>query len=229
MEAGATQAEGSAEQLAAEAALARAENPPEALGGEPQPAADLPGAIGRSSDMAAKLAEHRADGEDVIVADEYHDARNRVSNGQGDEEDLAKVTEWLLSDDAEVNTRMLKVRLGGSDDDPLVAPWYIRAIGIDVIRSAEREAAGNRAQRRSGGSGYDELAANLRIVVEGTAAVGAADGPDLKQLAKQKGLGDATILVERRFRFRPGAIAQIAGEVMALSGFDAEDVRAAGN
>jgi hypothetical protein len=232
----------SPEELAAEQALARATRPPEALGGPPTPPAPNPLPPGQQPEpeaeslhqpgYAARLAANRTEGDSILAVEDegYQEARDNVLAGSKDEADLETVTEWLLSDDAEVNTRKLTVRLGGSDDRPVIAAWYIRAIGIDTIRSAEREASGaGKPQRRGQAQQYDELAANLRIVTEGTAAIGAPDGPDLKALAKQKGIADGVILLERRFRFRPGAIAQIAGEVMALSGFDQSDVQAAGN
>jgi hypothetical protein len=228
---------------AARKALERAGRPPEALGGPPDeddPTAAAGAEVAASKQhaqpgadeaFARSIAQTRADGADVeVVGDAYVDSRDAVANGEGDEFDLAAVQEWLLSDEAEVNTRMLRVRLGGSDDQPIIAPWYIKAIGVDTIRSAEREASGaNRQQRRGAQPQYDELKATLRIVVEGTVAIGSPDAPDLKALARGKQLSDPVIFLQRKFAFRPGVIAQIAGEVMALSGFDQEDVRAAGN
>jgi hypothetical protein len=247
---------------AAQRALERAGRAPEALGGPPaddvvEPIAEAEeyrggpigptGPLGPDGDpepeprtgaeryaqrLAREATEQRGDGE-VVVADEYVDARDAVADGSGDEADFERVQEWLLSDEAEVNTRKLLVRLGGADSDPLIAPWFIRAIGIDTIRSAEREAsAANRAARRAGAEQYDELKANLRIVVEGTVGIGKPPwegGQDCKTLAQQKGLRDPTTWLQRKFQFRPGAIARIAGEIMGLSGFDQEDVRAAGN
>jgi hypothetical protein len=164
---------------------------------------------------------------DVEVDDDpTEEARARVANAPqtAEEDDWDRVTEWLLSDTTEVITRKLKIRVGGSDEEPQMMPWVIRAIGIDVIRQAEREASGqNRAARRANEGGYDELKANLRVLVEGTVK------PDLRQAAAQAGIADPAILLQRRLAFRPGLIAQLAGEVMSLSGFDADDVRAAGN
>jgi hypothetical protein len=217
------------EQEAANAALARADKAPASIGGpgvDPEPGELGPNPEAPTSTYATELARKRHELGDEVQAegDPYMESRTAVLDGSADEADLETVQEWLLSDEAEVNTRKLRVRLGGPDDNPIIAPWFIRAIGIDVIRSAEREAAGaNRAARRGQTAQYDELRANLRIVVEGTHT------PDLKELAQQKGLRDPATLVERKFKYRPGVIAQIAGEIMALSGFDQEDVRAAGN
>jgi hypothetical protein len=205
-----------AEAAAAEA-LARAHRPP---GIEVVGDAERSGAGRRIADAAQA---GRTEG-DVLVADEDRDAVKRVAAGRGDADDMAVTTEWLLADEQTVNTRKLTVRLGGSDDEPVMGPWIIQAIDTNVIRAAEREAAGiNRAQRRAAADGgYDELKANLRVVAEGTVV------PDLKQLARQKGLADPVILLRQRFQFRVGVITAIAAEVMALSGFDQDDVRAAG-
>lgn len=180
---------------------------------------------GESRQAGRRIAQRveRADGDDVqVVADEHREAMDHLADGQATEDDVALATEWLLADQQQVNTRKLKVRIGGSDDEPTYAGWVISAIGVDVIRAAEREAAGNRQQRRSQ-EGYDELKANLRIVAEGTVQ------PDLKDAAKRQGLADPVVLLRRRFQYRSGVLAQIAGEIMGLSGFDADDVRAAGN
>jgi hypothetical protein len=170
----------------------------------------------------AERTQRAQPGEVEVIEDAYRESLDAVGAGAGSDEDVATATEWLLSDEQVVNTRKMRVRLGGSDDEPVMGGWVIRAIGVDVIRSAEREAQGNRQQRRQGQE-YDELKANLRVVAEGTIE------PDLKAIARQKGIADATVLLRQRFQYRSGVIAQIAGEIMSLSGFDFEDVKAAGN
>jgi hypothetical protein len=170
----------------------------------------------------AERTQRAQPGEVEVIEDAYRESLDAVGAGGGSDEDVATATEWLLSDEQVVNTRKMRVRLGGSDDAPVMGGWVIRAIGVDVIRSAEREAQGNRQQRRQGQE-YDELKANLRVVAEGTIE------PDLKAIARQKGIADATVLLRQRFQYRSGVIAQIAGEIMSLSGFDFEDVKAAGN
>lgn len=226
-------------QEAADAALRRANQPPAFIQKDGPPAAthqpvsdDEPGPEPLKAQTGLERMAELASAErpDVQVDDPYVESRDALATGSADEADLETITEWLLSDQTEVNTRRLRIRLGGSDEQPLFAAWFIQAIGIDTIRSAEREAAGaNRAQRRGQQQQYDELKANLRIVAVGTAAVGAPNGPTLVALAQQKGLRDPVTLIEQKFVKRPGLIAQIAGEIMALSGFDADDVRAAGN
>lgn len=205
----------SPQEEAAQEALARAAIPP---GSSVEDEEDR--AAGRR--MAARVAQQRGDGDGVeVIEDSYRAAMDAVEGGSTDEEDIAAATEWLLSDEQVVNTRKLRIRIGGSDDDPEYGGWVIRAVGVDVIRGAEREASGNRQQQRSG-QGYDELKANLRIVAAGTIE------PDLVAVAKQRGIRDPAVILRQRFQFRSGILAQIAGEIMSLSGFDAEDVRTAG-
>jgi hypothetical protein len=203
------------EEAAAAEALARAQDPPSPVNDEDRAAAR----------RVAQSMPSRAERTDVEVLDDsYDESMDKLRDGvPTDEEDLAAATEWLLSDEQTVNTRKLRIRVGGSDEDPLYVGWVIKAIGVDVIRSAEREASGaNRAARRAG-SQYDELKANLRIVAQGTVA------PDVAAAANAKGMRDPASWLERKFRYRSGVLTQIAGEIMSLSGFDAEDVKAAGN
>ncbi|HTE59509.1 MAG TPA: hypothetical protein VK631_04110 [Solirubrobacteraceae bacterium] len=174
----------------------------------------------------AHLADVERDGD--VTADEatQQDSVREVASGKTEmtEDRYADTIAFLLSDTVEVELKRLNVRVGGTEEEPKKVPWLIKAIDTEVIRSAEREAtSGNRSARRTGQAEYDELKANLRIVVEGT------HKPDLKALAKQQGIADAVILLRRQFMNRPGIIPQIAGEIMALSGFDSDDVRAAGN
>jgi hypothetical protein len=211
-----------AEEAAAQA-LARASAPPVVAGDDD----DTRAAARR---MAERAAQHRADDADdvSVVGDEYRDSVERVRSStdrsKPSQDDIAAATEWLLSDEQVVNTRKLRVRVGGSDEEPVYVGWVIGAIDVNVIRMAEREAMGsNRAQRRDPTGGYDELKANLRVVAEGTIE------PDVKQLAAAQGMRDPTTLLMRRFRFRSGVIANIAAQIMELSGFDTDDVRLAGN
>lgn len=159
-----------------------------------------------------------------VEGDDGYDSRAAVAMGNGTEEDWERTTEWLLQDTAEVVTLTLWLKVGDPKDPAI--PWIIKAIPTDVIRSAEREArAGNRAARRNAGQAqqYDDLKANLRVMVEGTVT------PDLPDLASRQGLRDPATLLQRRFAYKPGIVAQVASQIMAISGFDEEDVQAAGN
>lgn len=127
--------------------------------------------------------------------------------------------DWFLSDDPSDDgelTRTLSLNVGGEDEK--LIPWTIRAIDLDTLRRIRRQVAGNRAQRRSGGE-MDEVAANLKIVVEGTVE------PPLVEAAKQMGIASPETALKTRFRHKPGLIGQLAGEILSLSGYDEEDVR----
>jgi hypothetical protein len=185
---------------------------------------------GHLAELGRKAREMReSDDSDVlIVDDDALEAREAAASGNASEDDWDSVTEWLLGDTVEAMTRKLSIRVGGTDDEPRMMPWIIKAIPIDVIRMAERDATGNqqgqqRRRRPAGAPRYDELKANLRVIVEGTVK------PDLKQAAQEAGIADPTVLLQRRLAMRVGVVAQIAGEIMSLSGFDESDVQAAGN
>lgn len=127
--------------------------------------------------------------------------------------------DWFLSDDPASDDelqRVLDINVGGEDEK--VIQWTIRAIDLDTLRRIRRQVAGGRAQRRSGGE-LDEVAANLKIVVEGTV------NPPLVDIAKQKGIASPETALKLRFRHKPGLIGQLAGEILSLSGYDEEDVR----
>jgi hypothetical protein len=144
-----------------------------------------------------------------------------------DAEEQSIALDWFLSDEpdgSESQTRTIEINVGSPTQEKWI-PWEIRAVDLDTLRRIRRQAMGNRAQRRTGGE-IDEVAANLRIVVEGTVT------PDLLQAAKTLGIADASEALRQRFSRKPGLLGQIAGEIMSLSGYDDEDVReaaAAGN
>lgn len=190
-------------------------------------------ASSRMTALAAQAREQRGDGVITVAeatAAEEDELREAAAAGEELEDpDWEKVQDWLLSDQVDVTIRRLDLKVGGTDKDPVFLPWIIKAIPIEVIRQAEREARGNpnRAQRRGAAqqqaAQYDELRANLRIIVEGTHL------PDIKKVAVEQGIGDPTELLRRKLAYRPGLIARVAGEILNLSGFDDADVRAAEN
>jgi hypothetical protein len=48
--------------------------------------------------------------------------------------------------------------------------------------------------------------------------------PDVEALARDRGMTPEGLL-QKQFRTKPGLIAQLSTQIMALSGFDDEDVR----
>lgn len=128
-------------------------------------------------------------------------------------------TAWFLSDDPDDEgelTRTIEINVGGDEEKHI--PWTIRAIDLDSLRRIRRSISGTRAQRRQGGE-LDEVAANLKIVIEGTV------NPDIAAGAQALGIASPETALKSRFRHKPGLIGQIAGEILSLSGYDEEDVR----
>ena len=143
-------------------------------------------------------------------------------------EDQDAALEWFLSTDPEEDDEVTTIEINvGTADKPRFIPWTIRSIDLDVLRRIRRQAmSGNRAARRAGGQEVDEIAANLRIILEGTVK------PDIAAAARELGIADPATALRLRFKRKPGLLGQIAAEIMSLSGYDEEDVReaqAAGN
>lgn len=133
---------------------------------------------------------------------------------------------WFLDttpDEHAVETRTLQLNFGTSSD-PKWVDWTIRPVGIDTMRAIRSRAAGSRAVRRTGN--VDEYRVNLEVVVAGTA------DPDIKEAtrilhAEGRAPNDPAEVLKQKFQAKPGFIAQIAGEIMTLSGFDEDDVKEA--
>ena len=129
--------------------------------------------------------------------------------------------DWFLSDEDETFTQELSLNVG-SHTDPKWVTWEIQPVDLDTLRRIRQQAqaAANRQARRSGQLGeIDEVEANIRIVIEGTAS------PDIVAISQQKGDVDPANTLKRRFSHKPGLLGQIAGEIMSISGYDDEDVR----
>lgn len=210
------------------AALARAHVPP-GMTVTAEPDVTSPPQEGTGARMAreaARAAEQLREGDLIAEANPVRDAMTRLAADRPTEDDMALGLDWLLSDEQVVNTRELKVRVGGSDTDPVHVSWIIRAANTDEIRQSEREAEGNRAQRRDPRGEPDQMLANLRLIVLATISV---NGKPLYELSNAKGIRDPAIWLRNRFDYRAGLIPALAGQVMELSGFAADDVRAVGN
>lgn len=217
-----------AEQAAAEA-LSRAHVPPSMAVVEPTPQPPREGPGARMAAAAAEGARELGEGQLIASDDPVREALTRLADDTPTAEDMALGLEWLLSDQQEVNTRELKVRAGGPDDKPVFLSWIIRAANTDEIRQAEREGEGvaNRAQRRSQEPvEADQVRANLRLICTATMQV---NGEPLGDLARKAGHADPAVWLRKRFHYRAGLIPAMAGQVMDLSGFAQDDVRAVGN
>lgn len=150
--------------------------------------------------------------------------------------DQQNALDWLLADDDDeageiVKTLTINV---GTPDNPIKIDWTIRAIEraeMRQIRSrAQSQQQGVRGRRRrQEGEQIDDGYSNLLVVTEATVY------PDIREVARQKGIADPSLVVEHKFRRKPGLIDQVAAEVFLFSGWDEDDiqeakeVRAAGN
>ena len=199
-----------------------APQPPEAT--EPQEGGTLSGQPLRDAGEGTRT-EHVGGAAAVAAA-----ARGqRLTEGEQSE-----ALKWFMTteiDPSEAETKVLELNFGTSDR-PRTVPWTIRPVGMDAMREIRNRAQNSRTARRTGR--IDEYRMNLEVVVAGT-----ADPPVAKaaqELFKQGiGSGDAADMVREKFQYKPGFIAQIAAEIMSLSGFDdadvteKEQVEAAGN
>lgn len=136
------------------------------------------------------------------------------------ETEAQSALDWFLSDapeDLGEAVKTIEINVGSSDRERWIS-WTIRAVDIDELRRIQRLASG---RARRGKEGDSEIEGNLRVIVEGTA------DPDLYAAAKMRGIADPATALRMRFKNKPGLLGQIAGEIMALSGFDGDDVREA--
>lgn len=193
---------------------------------EPQPTPDASeGAqVGsRSSDELIDLAERAGDEEDERGVRTAAESASAIGQGrQISDPEADRALAWFLSDEPVApQTEDLELDFG-TEDAPQIVPWTIQAVTMDVMRQIRKEAAETKTARKSGQ--VDESRVNLAVVVAGTVS------PDIKQAAIElfqagRGSGDPIQTLKERFEVKPGFIAQLAGRIMSLSGFDDEDVR----
>jgi Phage XkdN-like tail assembly chaperone protein, TAC len=162
-------------------------------------------------------------GADGAAAGDGRKVIRRAAKGQNlSPEDRSEALDWFLSEDPdgiEAETRTLDLNFG-TQADPQWVPWTVQAVGIDEMRAIRRRAT-NRAERRRGAAEFDEYRVNLEMIVTATV------DPDIKKAAAIQGIADPAEALRIRLQKRPGFIAQIAAEIMSLSGFDEDDVKEA--
>lgn len=144
------------------------------------------------------------------------------------EEEL-DATEWFMASDSptedEIEPTVLKVNVGTAENKRIIR-WSIVPLPDSEFRKFRR-AALPRASRRGGGVGVgdvDDGKYHLLVVCAATV------DPDLREIARRKGVGDPAEVVRHRLAHKPGLIAQISGYVSDISGYDEGDLEvAAGN
>jgi hypothetical protein len=133
--------------------------------------------------------------------------------------EASSALEWFMSeepDEDETQTHEIELNVGVGNKEHWVT-WIVRPIDSDELRRIQRQTANLRRRGRQDDLAVDQLG-NLKVIIAGSVE------PDIQALADQQGKQAEAILL-RRFVKKPGLIAQLAGQIMALSGFDDEDVR----
>ena len=127
--------------------------------------------------------------------------------------------EWFLSEEPDEDveqTHTIELNVGVGDDEHWIT-WVVRPIDTDELRRIQRQSATLRRRGRQDDLAIDQLG-NLKVIIAGSV------DPTSQALADQQGKQPEAVLL-KRFVKKPGLIAQLAGQIMALSGFDDEDVR----
>ncbi len=164
------------------------------------PDAVLDAAEEKPSDIPA---ETRMDALDWLLSDTPLNADGSVKDG----------IEWL---DLDVSMPM---------EPPRWITWGIRPIDGQELADARRRGRGNRQQARlqqKMGQDQDSRESEFWIITVATVH------PDLVRASQKKhGAADPTVILKDMFRYKPGLITQLVGEVMLISGFDDDQMRAA--
>jgi hypothetical protein len=156
----------------------------------------------------APVPDEKADGAEAVRAA----AKGRQLSTEAEN----AAVEWFLSDEAPM-TKVIEINVGPEDKKHWI-PWEIRPVDLDVLRRIRQRSQDNRDARR-GGTGIDEIQANLQICVAGTVK------PDLREMAAKRQVAAPEEALRLRFVQKPGLLGQIAGEILSISGYDDSDLR----
>jgi hypothetical protein len=127
--------------------------------------------------------------------------------------------DWFLSEEPEQDeeqTHTIELNVGVGEKEHWIS-WVVRPIDSDELRRIQRQTQALRRRGRQDDLAVDQLG-NLKVIIAGSVE------PDIVTIAQEQGKQPESILL-KRFIKKPGLIAQLAGQIMALSGFDDEDVR----
>jgi hypothetical protein len=167
---------------------------------------------------------------DVIPAEVREAAEGKISEPGVEEVDA---TEWLLAADEptedEVQPVELKINLASPGQSPRIMSWWVVPLPGEEFRKFRTMAQPRRA-RRSGMPVLNDMNDERYHTLVVTAAT---VKPDLREIARSKGVNDPAEVLRHRFRHKPGLIAQISGMISDVSGYAEDDVqiaeKAAGN
>ena len=133
--------------------------------------------------------------------------------------EASSALEWFLTEEPDEDieqTSTIELNVGVGTQEKWIT-WIVRPIDSDELRRIQRQTANLRRRGRQDDLAIDQLG-NLKVIIAGSVE------PDIQAIAEQQGKQAEAVLL-RRFVKKPGLIAQLAGQIMALSGFDDEDVR----
>ena len=174
------------------------------------------------------------DQEGAAAVSQVAQAEGAKDMEQVSEQTQQSALDWFVSSEPlggpEGDYATVQVNVGGqTDDNKKLIDWVLRPIALDTLRAIRKRANSTREARQSGVT--DEFRVNLEIVAACTVQ------PNLREAAqsmKNSG-GDPAEALRIRFMTRPGLVQQLSGKILAISGFDDEDVqdkaqvKAAGN
>ena len=135
------------------------------------------------------------------------------------ESEATSALEWFLSEEPDEETELthtVEINVGVGEQQNWIS-WVVRPIDGDELRRIQRTTNALRRRGRQDDIAIDQLG-NLKVIVAGSVE------PDIEAIAQEQGKQPEAILLSR-FKKKPGLIAQLATQIMALSGFDDEDVR----
>jgi hypothetical protein len=156
-------------------------------------------------------------------------AVEKAAEGRKDltDEDVMDATAWFLEEEpegeAERAVKTLEIDVG--IEKPRIIRWVVGSLDrerIAEIRTQAREQVAKRRGRRRSQDPFDdsdEMIANVRIAAEGTIT------PDLRDSGVRGKYADPADALKHKFRHKSGIIDQLAGAVIKISGYSAEDVQ----
>jgi hypothetical protein len=142
-----------------------------------------------------------------------------AADKQVSESEVTSALEWFLSEEPDEEaepTHVIEINVGVGDN-PKWVQWIVRPVDSDELRRIQRTTSALRRRGRQDDLAIDQLG-NLKVIMAGSV------DPDVEALARSRGVTPEALL-QTQFRRKPGLIAQLANQIMALSGFDDEDVR----
>jgi hypothetical protein len=141
-----------------------------------------------------------------------------------DDERIQSATDFLLSafhDERREITQTLIINVGGVGNDRKEVSWTIKALPGPLVRKIREDSEA--VVRRAGGTGAGVVSSSFQAAVR--YLIEASVDPNLKQLARQTGIADPAAFLEEALNLKQGLIEQISGKILALSGYDADDVQ----